>query len=84
MNILMSLRCGGTHVSQKNIRKTIHLMHFCLSLFRLTSKETIVLVLLGLLLFNYQDISWEIKSYNLFLSGERFAHYRWKQIMHWY
>lgn len=26
------------------------------------------------LLFNYQEISWEIKSYNLFLSGERFAH----------
>lgn len=46
MNILMSLRCGGTHVSQKNIRKNIHLMHFCLSLLRLTSKETIVLVLL--------------------------------------
>lgn len=34
----------------KNIRKNIHIMHFCLFLFRLTSKETIVLVLLEALI----------------------------------
>lgn len=46
MNILMSLRCGGTHVSQKYKKKYIHIMEICLSLVRLSSNERTVLVVL--------------------------------------